>query len=210
MSAVAHGFNPSLKFNGVGCDMPVITLANPVRPDCDRYLSDNGNEIDTKNTPIKRVIPLEEVRNHKGYWDLADLAEIFNHEIVEMDNGVWRWKRNLFIDWIYDHAGVYIPSAASDAADGVDIFVRGKNARASLSLNILVLDLHNGMFTMEEWMKFYMQMGISLSGYCEVFGQHEASEYELPGALDKESDEHYTQTVIDYMIVTHKGKVLKL
>jgi hypothetical protein len=85
-----------------------------------------------------------------------------------------------------------------------------KEFRASLGINTLVSDLHNGMFTMEEWMKFYMQMGYSLSGYYEVFGQHEAAEYGLPGAKKPKSKDSYTETVIDYMIRVHRGKVLKL
>ena len=87
---------------------------------------------------------------------------------------------------------------------------RGGQGRASLNANTLVMDLHSGMFTMEEWMKYNMQIGYSLSGWCELFGQHEAAEYNLPGAKQPESEDAYTETVIDYMIRVHRGKVLKL
>ena len=190
--------------------MPVITLADPNRPKTDHYQSAKGNTIDVSHAKIKRFIPLEEVKVNPHYTDLAKLAKIFNHDVVEMDSGTWRWRPNLLIDWLYDHAGVFTPSAAENAADGGSGFSRGPDGRASLNLNVLVCDLHAGMFTMEEWMKFYMQKGYSLDGYYEVFGQSEAADVGLPGAKKPKSRDAYTETVIDYMIRVHKGKVLKL
>ena len=157
------------------------------------------------NFPIKRVVPLKEVAKTDYYWDMADLAKIFNHEIVEMENGVWRWKLNTFVGYIQNTAPVYTPAQ--------DYGMNSKKFVASLDLNALAVDLHRGVFEMEEWMKFYMQIGYSLSGYAEVFGQHEASEYNLPGAKPVPEDhngENYVETIIDYMRRIHKGKVLKL
>lgn len=194
--------------------MSVITLANPVRPDSKRYMSGGGNTIDVSMGKILRVIPLKEVAESTYYSDMAKLAKIFNHEIIETDSESrnWRWRPNLFTAWICDHAGVYAPSRAElDADTPKGKFPgNGKDSRASLNLNLLVGDLHEGMFTMEEWMKFYMQMGYSLSGYGEVFGQHEADEYGLPGAKKPKNRDSYTETVIDYMIRVHRGKVLKI
>jgi hypothetical protein len=177
------------------------------------YVSEKNNPIKVNVPKIKRVIPLKEVATADYYCDMAELAVIFNHEIVEMENDVWRWKPNRFIDWIHDHAPVFMPSVASAYADGEHPGCNTKNVRASLCLNGLVMDLHRGVFTMEEWMKFYMQMGYSLSGYGEVFGQHEASEYKLPGAKVKAEgadEDSYAETIIDYMRRVYKGQTLKL
>jgi hypothetical protein len=38
---------------------------------------------------IKRVVPLNEVDMQE-----AELAVIFNHDIVEMEDGTWRWRPN--------------------------------------------------------------------------------------------------------------------
>jgi len=154
---------------------------------------------------FKRIIPLEEVRNHQYYWDMADLAEIFTHEIIEDENGTWRWRENRLTRMFLEECPVYTP--ANDYSRNSKEFI------ASVSLNALAVAVHQKKFSMEEWMKFYMQMGYSLSGYGEVFGQHEAEEYDLPGCLPVPEDhdgEEYVETVIDYMIRTHKGKVLKI
>lgn len=172
---------------------------------------------------IIRFIPLEELREHEGgyYEDMADLAVIFNHDVVEVPSGpdprrgrTWRWRPNAFIDWIHDYAGVYTPAGPESTAKGEHSYGRHvREHRASLNLNTLVHDLYCGAFSMEEWMKFYMQIGYSLCGYAEVFGQHEASEFGLPGArkrTDEDDEDHYVQTVLEYMREKHKGKVLKL
>jgi hypothetical protein len=166
---------------------------------------------------IIRVIPLEEVAEKEYYSDMADLATIFNHEIVEMgnpENPTWRWKPNSFIDWIQDYAGVYTPSTPHNLAAGDGGFGRHCDShRASLCLNTLSQDLHCGAFSMEEWMKFYMQIGYSLCGFGEVFGQHEASDYGLPNAHQRGPDDdpdEYVETVIEYMRRIHRGEVLKL
>jgi hypothetical protein len=181
------------------------------------YVSHRGNKIDIDRLhvpKIKRIIPLEEVVE-TGYEDMAELAVIFNHEIVEMENGTWRWKPNLFMNWIDNYAPVYAPSTLECYADGIEPYSRHntQEGRASLSLNALVVDLHSGVFSMEEWMKYHMQTGYSLCGFSECFAQHEADEYDLPDLLERpknwDSDEYF-ETVIDYMRRYHKGKVLKL
>lgn len=185
------------------------------------YKSPQGNPLDIDDHRFKRIIPVGEVRDSEYYSDMADLAEIFGHNVVEMDDGIWRWQANRLISWLMDHAPVTTPSQLEIAADNpgnilVDGFslparhtIRGKDVRGSICLNQMIRDLTRGMFSMEEWMKFYMQMGYSLSGYAEVFGQHEASEYKLQGALTEPVDKDgYAETVIDYMIRLHKGKTL--
>jgi hypothetical protein len=166
-----------------------------------------------------RVIPLEEVAATGYYEDMAQLAKIFHHEIVESEEGpnnVWRWKTNTLVDMLHEHAPVYTPSCRDAREQGIMPYTRGsREFNASINLNEMVMRLHSGEFSMEEWMKFYMQIGYSLGGYAEVFGQHEASEYgELcPGAKEREPndlEDEYVETVIDYMIRVHEGEVLKL
>ena len=151
---------------------------------------------------IKRIIPLEEVAEHQYYWDMAELAKIFNHEIVEDDNGVWRWKANDLVCHLLHGASYY---EGEEWLGG-----RTKTFRGSIDLNTLWLDFYKKKFTVEEMMKFNMQIGYSLSGFCEVFGQREAKELDLEGAKKPESDEEYTQTIIDYMVEKYKGQTLKL
>ena len=144
-----------------------------------------------------RIVPLEEVEKHDFFWDLAELAVIFNHEIVEhVEDGHkrWRWKENGLMRQLADD------------------FPSQTGGRHRLCFNTLVQDVLDGKHSVEERMKFYMQIGYSLSGFCEIFGQHEAVEFKLPGAKRPPAGEreNYTETIIDYMRRIHKGKILKM
>lgn len=165
--------------------------------------------VDFKKSQIKRIIPLKEVE--KNYEDEAKLAVIFNHEVVEMDDGVWRWKGNQLVEWLQDYTPAHTPPfRVIQQSAGSPYCGHGTPTRCDIDLNTLWGDFYNGMFTVEEFMKFYMQIGYSLCGFREVFAQTEASEWGLPGAKTPKSREHYTETIIDYMLRKHKGKVLKL
>lgn len=163
----------------------------------------------------KRIVSLDEVRAEGYYADLADLAEIFQHDVVACDGydasgkpdpdaEVWRWKPNRLVEHICDGAIFYTPPS----------WPRATEYPGCLSLNGLAAARYKDKFSTEEYMKFYMQMGYSLSGFCEVFGQNEASEYPdlrenaLPVPEDHDGDS-YVETVIDYMIRVHKGKALR-
>lgn len=175
----------------------------------EKYLSKQGKKLQFNFEKIKRIIPLEELSI--DYKDIAELAIIFNHDIVETESGIYRWKKNSFVDWISDYCGVYTPSGPDSESEGK--YAYGQHCiefRASISLNALVLDLHRGMFSMEEWMKHYMQIGYSLSGFYDIFAQHEAHEYGLEDSIEPKYEDRYTETVIDYMIRKHAGTVLKL
>lgn len=163
---------------------------------------------------ITRVIPLEEVRAREYYEDMADLAVIFNHEIVEMGH-IWRWRPNRLFYLLHDYCPVYLPSAAENRAQGgsgYDSF--SQSTRASICLNELIADVYDGLCSVEEYMKFYMQLGYSLSGFSEVFGQRNAYEFNLPDAKRTPSPgqdpDGYIETVLEYMRRVHAGKVLKL
>jgi len=167
-----------------------------------------------KPLDIKRVIPLDEVRASGHYNDMADLAEIFNHEIVEMGD-TWRWRPNRLINLIEEFCPVYTPSSAVNHAEGK--FGYGRHCtsiRASLDMNNLWTDFYDGLFTAEELMKYYMQTGYSLGGFAEVFGQKEACECKLPGAKTEYEEgqdrDYYVENILEYMCRIHKGEVLKL
>ena len=59
-----------------------------------------------------------------------------------------------------------------------------------------------------------MQIGYSLSGYAECFGQTNAYEWNLPGAKTEhepgQDPDNYVETVLEYMRRVHKGEILKI
>jgi hypothetical protein len=169
-------------------------------------LIDDKLSVAALQVRIKRAIPVEEVLASEWYDDMGKLATIFNHEVVEMRDGVWRWRPNSLIDLMQSgdcgmHEGEW---------EGA---MRTRSFRGAVNLNDLWCDYYRGRFTCEELMKFNMQIGYSLSGYAEVFGQKEATEMRLEGAkqrTDEDDEDHYVQTPIDYMIEKYMGQVLKL
>jgi hypothetical protein len=182
-----------------------------------RYTTAKGNKIEIGRSSLKykRIIPLEEVAKSEHYDDMAELAVIFNHNIIEDQQGVWRWKANSLTCLLFDYAPFYTPSQAEENADGGIGFSRNSNRmRGSIDLNELAIDTHHKLFTVEEKMKFMMQSGYSLNGFAELFGQHEASEFDLPGARTEHEEgqdpENYIETIIDYMRRVHKDTVLKI
>lgn len=169
-------------------------------------LTNEHQTAEARAACVKRVIPLEEVANAKWYSDMAELAVIFNHEIVETNEGTWRWRTNGIVD--------YALSGICGMHEGEwHGHMSAKYFRGAINLNDLWGDFYRGAFTCEELMKFYMGIGYSLGGYSEVWGQKEATELRLPGAIKRTEDDdedHYVQTPIDYMIQKYKGQVLKL
>lgn len=145
---------------------------------------------------VKRIIPIDEALASWHCNDLAKLAVIFNHDIAEDDSGMWRWKQNRFMCHFRGGQGPFYVGA----------YYRGdrtKTYRGSVDLNVLWFDLGHKTFAVEEMMKFYMQIGYSLCGFVEVWGEREASELDLPDAKP-------SQSIIDYMIEKYSGQVLKL
>lgn len=128
----------------------------------------------------KRVIPNSEVAKAEHYADMAELARIFGHQVVETSESppVWRWRQNGLVRWV--------------TAEG--------NPNR-LDLNRLWSDFHRGHATVYEMMKFYMQLGYSLCGFAEVFGQCEAWDWKLPDAQRPTNDgDAYTETPIMYVL----------
>lgn len=154
---------------------------------------------------IKRIIPLDEVRANNHYEECADLAEIFNHEIIETQEGIWRWKPNrlmcLMLDGVYVHTP---PQWVGPNHNQIHL--------AGVDLNELCGQYNHGEgFGTLEFMKFYMQIGYSLCGYYEVFGYGTERYGRDLGMKPRESDDDMDyDDVIQFVIKTYKGQVLKL
>lgn len=137
-----------------------------------------------------RILSEKEVLKTGYYDELVELSRIFGHRMtadIEGKNEVWRWEEEV--------------SKVKSIANIID---------AGKDLNDLALLALTGKVVLEDYMKYYMQMGYSLSGYYEVFGQREVTEYELKylskPPKDWNFDEKYWQTPIHYMIKKYSGK----
>jgi hypothetical protein len=136
-----------------------------------------------------RTIPLSEVAKHEQYGDLAALARLFHHAIVEDDNGIWRWQVNDLIRLLVDDTPFYQgPYTEHDCG------------RAHLDLNALWLDFQRQRFPIEQLMKFYMQMGYSLCGFLDVFDSNPAQDYGLQLSKKVTEDGQELGTLLDYVL----------
>lgn len=147
-----------------------------------------------------------------GYFDdLISLAKIFNHDIVEITNSSPEAAKSRFgekhLRWKKTKLGELLTETGIGVRDPND-HLNSYNLKAIVDLNSFWIARSEQNIPMEEVMKFYMQMGYSLSGFCDVFS-NPAWDYKLPGALPYRSDEDYPQSVIDWMNLTYEGKVLK-
>jgi hypothetical protein len=115
-----------------------------------------------RDTKIERYVSAEELE--ENYEDIAELAIIFNHDIIETNAHIWRFKHNALMRAMIEDDGFRV------------------------SLNDIWIKYARKRFTSEELMKFYMQIGYSLCGFCDIFDSNEIKE----------------------MIKKHKGEVLKL
>jgi len=104
--------------------------------------------------PIKRFISDEDMQ--PAYADLVSLKRIFNHPVIEDSEGIWRWHPNYLTAYLKEPRGFKSVWGGSSYA---------------IDLNGLMLALHRKEFSLEEYMKFQMDNGYSLCGFCEIFGQ---------------------------------------
>lgn len=135
----------------------------------------------------KRIIGPEELAKSVCYQEMAALGYILQHHAVETDDAIWRWHQNAVVRWLFSN----------------------DNPR-KIDLNTLWLDFHHGKGHVLEMMKLYMQLGYSLSGFYEIFGQVEAAEWKLPGALLPAGGDSYTETPIDYAIRVYNDKTMRV
>lgn len=122
--------------------------------------------IDSK---VRRVITMEELKSNKYYSDLCPIARIFNHAAIETTERIWRWNYNDAIQWI---------------------------DQGAIDFNGLWIALCEGKVKLVDHMKFYMQIGYSLTGFLEIYTQHEANEIQGLKAIGNENLLDFVQRVI--------------
>ena len=74
-----------------------------------------------------------------------------NATFIEDESGVYRFKSNKLIRWLIDNA-------------------HECGRKCPVNLNSMAIAYDHGVFTLEEYMKFYQDLGYSLSGFMEIFG----------------------------------------
>lgn len=159
---------------------------------------------------FKRVIPLTEVSENYGP-DYAELAHIFNHAVIEDNQGVWRWHTNSFMDRILGEEGGVVFHVPPKWAGHMN----SSYHTGGLDLNELCVLAQTGEIPLEEYMKYYMQIGYSLSGFGDVFESKEVSDYGVepiptPQPDDFDPEEQYYQTPVEYMVLKYAGQILQL
>lgn len=133
-----------------------------------------------------RQVTLEEVELKEYCKELAPLAKLFNHPIIEDEHGVWRWRPNKLMCLMVEGIPVAYPDRSKepelkmDNLDELHEFHRNrKHFVASLDLNELWAWFEQGKFDIIELMQFYMDIGYSLGGFIEMFAQKEVKEWNL-------------------------------
>ena len=152
----------------------------------------------------KIIVPLELVRANRYYSVSADLAIMFNHNIVELADGKWRWEPSRLAELFSEYAPVTSPSKLQhQVRDECRVTAYSQSMRASIDLNALLGDLLSGLFSIEEYMKYYMRIGYDLSGFNEIFASRSPVDWLLPGGMPAES-------ILQYVLRMNWGQILKL
>lgn len=80
--------------------------------------------------------------------DYGDLLSLYLDHPVEYIKGVLRWKRNALACWLCDNAG----------------------PNTDLNAMAVAFRKRSSAFPLEDYTKFYRDIGYSLCGFIEVFG----------------------------------------
>ena len=131
-----------------------------------------------------------------GYDDVPALSALFARPVVE-DGGVWRWRASALVRRLTGGDGPFYA--------GKDYNALTRTLRGSIDLNALWLDFYRGAFPLADLMRFYMDLGYSLCGFAEVFGQDEAADWNLPGAPTPAGGDEYAQTPIEWALANLKA-----
>lgn len=121
-----------------------------------------------------RVVSFDYIRQHQYYSELADLAECFNHAIIEDDAGTLRFKPNMLVVGLYHEKG----------------------------MEAIFDDFEQGGCTVEELIKFYMSIGYALGGFEELFDK-EASAFITFSDKDGSAVADLKQVAVDRTIVEY-------
>ncbi len=102
------------------------------------------------------LVNLDQVEEYYGR-NFKLLSMMFQHPVIEATDGVWRWKSNKLQRWVLDAEMKSIK--------------RLNNVPFNVDLNAMFLAFYQKVFSLEEYMKWQMDTGYSLSGFGEIFGQ---------------------------------------
>ena len=103
------------------------------------------------------IVPKDDPCLNKHY---AKLVALFpNATFICDDNGVYRFQTKPLMRWICDRM----------SEDFEYMWMRNR-VECPCSLNSMAKAYHRKEFSLEEYMQFYMNIGYSLSGFYEVFG----------------------------------------
>jgi len=179
-----------------------------------KWSSLKGNSIDVTPEPIVRVLTFDEVCKEDSL-EMAEIGRIFNHDVVQYDDNVLRWKPSNLVKWLHDHAPMRTPSRLEEYADEVAAPASEKNqfgrwtkaerpkpVRAGIDVLGLRNDFEAGVISLLDYMKYHMNIGYSLCGFGELFVKS-AVQFQLDGAAEGE-------TILTYIRRIHKWKVLRL
>lgn len=126
-----------------------------------------GNEANMERRKTDKIIQ-PELLSHDDPILVNNYAEIVScfpqAQIIRNDDGIVRFRENKLMRFF------------CDAGKGEMVsFDPYKEAPAEFSgaptLNDIVKKYYNGSFSMEELMLFYQDIGYSLSGYLDIFGE---------------------------------------
>jgi hypothetical protein len=135
---------------------------------------------------MKRVVPFDDEYLVEHYSDLIELSKIFNHPIIEDDDGRYRWAADPLMKHV---VGLGLTKHNRECAQRSSYYRENFGERIDwdtkinyfIDLNELAIDFQRGKFPLESYMKFQMAHGYSLAGFVEVFYQ---------GAIDSVIEKH--------------------
>lgn len=158
---------------------------------------------------MRIVTPAQLANEYPCYADMAELAVIFTHQIILDDHDTLRWKENIFMSRSIGHTAD--PGLPMRTPAVWEAPYTHQNFKGAIDLNNLFIEVAHGRIPLEEYMKFEMQIGYSLCGYSEVFGQREVTEFNLEyfeePPEDHNFDEEYWETPLEYMRKKYKNRI---
>jgi hypothetical protein len=111
-----------------------------------------------------RILTQTEIRANNNYKDLADIALIFNHNIVT-ESHEWQWQPNSLVCYLFHNCPIY----AGEISGLLDVDRQKLETSGRMNLNEIWVSYSRDLFSQEELIKFYMLLGTPLSSFVEIF-----------------------------------------
>jgi hypothetical protein len=139
----------------------------------------------------KKILSLEEIAQLDP--DLETICKSFNHQIISGNYTAPKFRADYFTSF-------YFYSTMQKSI-----------IETKYTLNKLVDNLLNKEFTLESFMKFAMNIGYPVSGFKEIFGQREVTEFNVEYFEQPPPNfpfvTQYWETPIKYMVKKYKNKL---